>query len=447
MFRLTRREFMQASATALLLESAPGIASLGTPSSSDAPAAAVRTNVTGRSWTVDNGLVQRDVIFDPKLGLYSDKWIHKVTGTDFLEAARKNGERDGEFSFQLDGHELAGLQESAWEFIGANTEKVTPSGECLALQLRSTKQPIDVTCYYAIYEGHPVIQKWLAITNRSAAVVTLSHLSFEGAAIRPGAPDALQVSGFYASEPREIFLTGRVDEPAVLERNSLTGEGFIAMNGAPGYTKRTEMVNWGEGVQIMYDTDLFPFERNLQPGETFTTAKGAVAFFVDGKGFADPRWLMPSFASQVLTKKGKRYQPRWIYNTWEPFFRGITREITLDLVAAAGRMSMDVFTIDDGWQADYGANAINLHLFPHGLEEIQSAVEKQGMRLGLWVPLAAVSMTTEVYKQHPEWVCKGRDGKPKVTGTMEGSDAVMCLASSYREVAARRISELIGRYN
>jgi alpha-galactosidase len=69
------------------------------------------------------------------------------------------------------------------------------------------------------------------------------------------------------------------------------------------------------------------------------------------------------------------------------------------------------------------------------------------MRLGLWVPLAAISTNTAVYREHPEWVCKDMHGKPKFTRTMEGSDAVMCLATAYREVAAKRISALIGRYH
>jgi alpha-galactosidase len=447
MFKLNRREFIQASAASLLLESVKGSISPGSPAATgDAAAASVRTNSEGKSWTVGNGLVQRDILFDSKLGLYTENWQHKVTGTNFIEAARKHRNRGGEFSFRVDDDFLAGSPGAAWEFVEAKTEKLSPAGESLAIHLRATKKPLDVTAYYAIYDRHPVVQKWIAITNRGAGSVTLSHLSFESAVIRPGAPDVLQVSGFYASEPREVFLTGRVDDTAILERNSLTGEGFIAMNGAPGYTKRTEMSGWGDGVQLMYDTDLFPFERTLKPGETFTSAKSSIAFVSDNKGFADPRWVVPSYTSQILMKKGARYQPPWIYNTWEPFERGITREITLDLIAAAGRMGLDVFTIDDGWQADYGQNAINLSLFPQGLDEIQAAVEKQGMRLGLWVPLAAVSMKTEVYKQHPEWVCKDRSGKPKVTGTMEGSDAVMCLATAYREVAAKRISDLIGRY-
>ena len=56
------------------------------------------------------------------------------------------------------------------------------------------------------------------------------------------------------------------------------------------------------------------------------------------------------------------------------------------------------------------------------------------MRLGLWVPLAAMSTNTAVYREHPEWICKDIHGKPKFTGTMAGAQAVMCLATPYREV-------------
>lgn len=448
MIRWNRREFMQASAASLLMNGVKVSGPPGKPASKTITPAFVHTNAEGTNWTVGNALVEREIHFEKEHGLSTASWRHKVTGTNFMETtAGKWRSKGAEFSVGVDGDTLRGTEGSTWDLIEARTEKLSPPGQSLVLRLRSTKKPIDVTVFYAVYDEHPVVRKWIAITNRGSATATLSHLSFESSTLAPGPPDVLQVSAFYASQPREIFFTGRVDDTAVLERNSLTGEGYIAMNGAPGYTKRTEMVGWGDGVDMMYDTDLFPFERTLQSGETFTTAKSSIAFFADGKGFADPRWVMPSYTSQALMKKGADYQPPWIYNTWEPFERGITQEITRDLIAAASRMGLDVFTIDDGWQANYGENAINLKLFPNGLEEIQTAVEEKGMRLGLWVPLAAISTRTAVAREHPEWVCKDARGKPKFTQVMEGSDAVMCLATPYREVAAKRISELIGRYH
>ncbi|MGD0226037.1 MAG: alpha-galactosidase [Terriglobia bacterium] len=408
----------------------------------------VRTNAEGKSWTVGNTLVEREIRFDPQLGLYTASWRHLVTGTDLMNVAQAKRYWGSEFFFHADADSFSGSSGSTWELVEASTQELAPSARLLTVKLRAKAKPIEVTIFYAVYEGHPVIRKWIAITNHSETPITLSHLSFEAVNVAPGPASVLQASAYYGIEPREIFFTGRVDDTAILERNSLTGEGLVVMNEAPGYMKRTELDEWyGEGVQVMYDTDLFPFERSLQPGETFTSAKSSIAFFAEGRGFADPRWVLPSYTSKVLMKKGPDYQPPWIYNTWEPFNLGITRSITMDLIAAAQRMGMDVFTIDVGWQADYGDNAVNRKVFPNGLEEIQAAVEQSGMRLGLYVPLAVVSTNTAVYREHPEWVCTDRYGKPKFTGTVDGPLPVMCLATPYREVAAKRISELIGRYH
>jgi alpha-galactosidase len=391
--------------------------------------------------------VEREICFDAKLGLHTVSWRHKVTGTDFMAALLSRGVKREEFSFMADADSFSGASES-WDLIDARNQKLTPSGQLLTIHLRSKAKPIEITVSYAVYDAHPVVRKWIAIINRGNAPVALSHLRFESVAIAPGPPNVLQASTFYGVQPREIFLTGRMDDAAVVERNSLTGEGFIAMNEAPGWTKRTELVQWGEGVQVMYDTDMFPLDHSLGPGGTFTSAKSSIAFFADRKGFADPQWVMPSYTSQVLMKRGSGYQPAWIYNTWEPFERGITKDITLDLIAAASRMGLDVFTIDDGWELTYGENTINRQLFPEGLEEIQRAVERKGMRLGLWVPLAAISQNTEVYREHPEWVIKDRHGNPKISEFEDGGgNAVMCLGTPYREVAATRINNLIERYN
>jgi alpha-galactosidase len=411
----------------------------------------VRASPDGRTWTIGNGLVERVVRYDPAIGLHTASWVHKPTGTDFVKHAREGKRWGPEFSFVADGQRFAGAGEgpsAAFELQGGEPQETSPLGMELRLRLQAKARPLVVVVHYAVYDGHPVVRKWIDILNAGSSPITLSHLVFEAVNIAPGLPNDLQVSAFYGTQPREIFYTGRVDDPAIAVRDARSGEGFIVMNEAPGYLKRTEIADsWSEGLEVMYDTDLFPFERRIEPKETFTSAKSSVAFFVEGQGMADPRWLMPSYTSQILMKKGAAYQPPWIYNTWEPFERGINSNIVRDLVSVAGRMGLDVFTIDDGWQTDYGENTVNTKAFPHGLEEVGRLAGQNNLRLGLWVPLAAISPNTAVYREHPEWLCKDMNGRPKFTGTAAGSQAVMCLATPYREVAAKRISELIGRYH
>jgi alpha-galactosidase len=137
----------------------------------------------------------------------------------------------------------------------------------------------------------------------------------------------------------------------------------------------------------------------------------------------------------------------WIYNTWEPFERGINRDITLQLVKVAGDMGMDIFTIDDGWQQEYGENTVDPKAFPGGLDSIREAVEARGMRLGLWIPMAAIGLKTPDYEHHPEWAALDQSGKPKLTSTMGGSKVVMCLASPFQDAAADRINDAIERFH
>ena len=201
------------------------------------------------------------------------------------------------------------------------------------------------------------------------------------------------------------------------------------------------------GIGVLYDTDLMPFERALTGGEEFTTACVSLVAFRNGDGFNDPHWLLPSYTAQVLMRRVDAQGPPWIYNTWEPFERGINRDTVLELIAAASEMGLDIFTIDDGWQQEYGENTVNLAAFPGGLQPIQDAVEARGMRLGLWIPMAAIGTTTAVYRDHPEWAALDQEGKPKITYTAAGAKAVMCMASAYREVAAARIIDAIERFH
>jgi alpha-galactosidase len=408
----------------------------------------VRPSADRHSWTIGNSLVERVIGFDPGDGLRTTSWRSKVTGTDFMKVAGEHRSWGREFAFVAGGKEYAGAGAAGrFDLDSDSVAETSPAGKDLRILLRSHDQRLRVTVHYAVYEGHPVIRKWMEITNASEAPLTLTHMVIEAVNLAPSTPDDLQVSAFYGVEPRELFYTGRVDDPAITVRSSRSGEGFIVMNEASGYLKRTEIPGWGGGVEVMYDTDLFPFERTLSPQETFTSAKSSVAFFKERAGLADPRWVMPSYTSEVLLKKGSAYQPPWIYNTWEPFERGINMNIVSELVPIAGRMGLDIFTLDDGWQAEYGENQVNLQAFPHGLEEVVQLVERQHMRLGLWVPLAAISTKSAVYREHPEWVEREADGRPKFTSAMAGQSAVMCLATPYRKIAARRISDLIGRYH
>jgi alpha-galactosidase len=396
------------------------------------------------SWSIGNTLVERTLSFDEQHGLRTLSWRHKLTGTDFGQRATSAQNWGEEFSFRAGEETLDGR--SGFALVAADPVDL-PNGKELRIRLRHRDGKFEVALVYAVYDNQPAVRKWVEITNKTPHAVTLTHLCFEAVKAAAGPPSELQLWAGYGDVPRELFFTGRVSDIALVSRSASTREGLVVLNEAPGYLKRTEMGadGWNEMIRVMYDTDLFPFARTLAPEETFTSAKSSILFFQDGRGMADRHWVVPSYTSEVIWRRGHSYQPPWLFNTWEPFQRGIDEAISADLIQAAGKMGIDLFTIDDGWQAEYGDNSVNLKNFPGGLEKINSLLAAKHMALGLWVPLAAISTDAPDYKQHPEWVCRDREGKPKFTGTMAGQQAVMCLGSAYREAAAKRLLDLIDK--
>lgn len=397
----------------------------------------VRTLSTGAAWEVGNDQVVRKIQFDAN-GLHTDSLKLLATGTEYIR------ERAAEFSFQAGSRSVSG--NSGWTLRSAEPVSIS-GGHSLVIQLEDKQKQFSVAVHYAAYSNEPATRQWLTVTNLSGNPQTLTHFAFTRLTASPCEPHDCMLNAGYGILPRELFMTGRVSDAAIFLRNVNTGEGMAVINEAPGYLKRTEMgEGWSNRFLVMYDTDLFPFERTLNPAESFESAKSSIVFFKDGNEFLDPHWAVPGYMSRVVMRRGASYRPLWLYNTWEPFHRTVNESLVNDLVSIAARMKFDVFTIDDGWQLRYGDNEVDRKSFPGGLEPVLQKLKTQEARLGLWVPLAAIAVDTADYKAHPEWVCRDLHNRPKITNTASGPQGLMCLGSGYRELALKRLSDLIDKY-
>ena len=399
-------------------------------------------------WTIGNGEVERTLVFGSS-GLFTERLSDVKTHTDYIQPDKIRKEISPEFSFQCDGRGYGGYSS---EFSLLGVDEGTPAdGKSLTVRLRAQHAPLDVTVVYRVYAGQPAIRKYLVLKNTGSMPLRISHLVVEGIGPSVGPANETLLNAQYGALPREIFYTGRSEDAALLVSNGRTGIGFAVVSEVPGYMKRTEINGWHDtehvAVRAMYDTDLMPFERTLAGGEEFKTAAVSFIAYKNGDGFRDPKWVIPSYMAKALVRRVDTEGAPWIYNTWEPFERHVSQDLILKLVDIAGNMGMDIFTIDDGWQQTYGDNSVNMTSFPAGLKPIQEAIEARGMRLGLWIPVAAIGASSADFQHHPEWGALDQDGKQKTTGTMAGQSHVMCLATPFRDSAADRINEAIGQFH
>jgi alpha-galactosidase len=391
---------------------------------------------------VGSSLLRRTLEFDEVSGLRTSQFVMLDSGTDLLAQRAADVEASPEFDFRVDGERVTSLGDT-WTV--ADEHRRSDGTSSLVLRLRHRSLPLDVEVEYEFRDRR--CDKRLRILNTGSSPTLITHVAIETIAARIGAPADLQLRAHYGSLPRETYLTGRIDDCAVVLRNARTGESVFALNEVPGHLKRVETGAWfwDGALRLMYDTDLFPFERRLEPGEAWRSARASLVVARDLDGFADPCWAMPAALADVVRKP--RTAPLWHFNTWEPLGPRPDEASVRALVPIAGRMGFDVFTVDDGWQAVYGRNDIHPQRFPRGLDGVLRDVEDNGMRLGLWAPLAVVD--PDVAASTPSmssYRCTDAEGRTKMTTTAQGEQVVMCLASGYRDAAIARLDDLVRRY-
>ncbi|HEY2469737.1 MAG TPA: alpha-galactosidase [Terracidiphilus sp.] len=403
-------------------------------------------------WTIANSQIRRVISFAFSRGLVTAQLSALEPEFEFVASAPTGFV--SEFSFRCNDQVCSGTGND-FALVLAQGEPRERSGDrnskVLSIDLQHRTLSLEVSVVYAVYEDHPAIRKHLIFRNAGSERLHLSHLAIESLAFTLGPENEITLLTQYGAVPREIFYTGRSEDAALLLANGRTGNGIAIVNEVPGYMKRTEIGGWDNPdhvrISAMYDTDIMPFERSLAPGETFTTASVSLIPYRNNSVLYDPHWLLPTYTTKILERRINEQGPPWIYNTWEPFQRTINHNLALELIDAAGDVGFDIFTIDDGWQQEYGDNVVNTTAFPGGLDPMIQVVEDKGMRLGLWIPIASIGSSTKVYREHPDWAALDQDGKPKITGTAAGPKAVMCMASPYRAAAAARIIDAIQRFH
>ncbi|HKO12499.1 MAG TPA: alpha-galactosidase [Acidobacteriaceae bacterium] len=396
-------------------------------------------------WTLTNGIVSRTIAFDADHGLITQSWKNLIDGKEFIDPQQQTMDSYcREFRFSMNGRAYTATPS---QFTVAHAEETTDSAGAhhLDLSLASRDHRVDVAVHYILPDGSTGIRQFLSIRNDAAQSAVLSQLSIACEPIAPAQPVDLLAFGGYGEDPREIFFTGRSDDVAILLENAATGDGVGVLSEVPGVLRRTEVGvigkwhQWEPGVNAMYDTDLFPFERTLSPGETFTTA--AVSFVLYQRGTAqDPHWLIPQYVLANIARPLPT--PFWTYNDWEPFEAKIGGPELAEVEHAVANSGFGLFVIDDGWEQKRGDNAVDTDRFPQGLAPLGNIARQTGMRFGLWSPMAVASPDAPVVSRHPEWECHDRNGNVRYMAGM----VQMNLASPYRQDALERLSNLVRGY-
>lgn len=150
--------------------------------------------------------------------------------------------------------------------------------------------------------------------------------------------------------------------------------------------------------------------RLLKRGEKMRTRKAYLTVVEGGLNEACDR-LVRTYENRLAIKPLEESLPV-MYNEYCYTWGTPTEEKLRAQLAVAQRMGCRYFVIDDGWFVnDYGQGRVVLgdwnadeKAFPHGLKSFAAEAKKFGMKLGLWFEFERVSLQSDVYREHPDWM-------------------------------------------
>jgi len=364
----------------------------------------------------------------------------KAVSTDSLTFSGSKGQFIGdgtpEFALEADGKTLTGSADLESTGCRAVSDSLQGQGAALTLRTRPGKEPsLEVELTWLLYPGLPVIRKRLAVRNTGTADLRLEAVDMEVLSLALDVVHSWSM-GNYARNRHLGPFVGNWEDCAVVVHDLRERRGMVLGNEAPGVMKRTTVFLDGHTATIGLTRTGgdYPFRKWLKPGERWESPWCFTAIYRDS---ADPWTVLNGPVSDFVRRHmGTRLaaipqKPVFVYNTWNPFRTNVDERLIGELAAAAAKCGVEEFVIDDGWQLNYGDWQIDRRKFPRGLKPVFDHIASLGMKPGLWISLASADTSSTVFREHPEWFVRNREGKFSNLHSGDARRVTACMATGW----------------
>jgi len=279
-----------------------------------------------------------------------------------------------------------------------------------------------------------VVRSRTSVTNIGAGPLVL-HAVRSALPVPARATELLDLTGRWCRERtpqrREWSLGAHVRE----SRHGRTGHDatLVMVAGEPSFGFRRGQV-WG--VHVAWSGDHTTYAERTPEGECLLGGYellGPAEVILDEGGSYTSPWLLGAWSPEGMDGISDRLH-RWIrrqrdertarprpvlINTWEASYFDHDLAKLTSLADAAADVGAERFVLDDGWfmgrrhdQAGLGDWTVDPVVWRDGLHPLIDHVKARGMDFGLWVEPEMISENSELARQHPDWILRGRRELP-----------------------------------
>ena len=173
-------------------------------------------------------------------------------------------------------------------------------------------------------------------------------------------------------------------------------------------------------TRVLVGLNPVEFEYLLEPKMSFMTPEAVMSYSAQGINALSQQ--LANFYQDHLVNPHFAKRPRPIVlNSWETMYFNLTTDKVLELARCGQQLGIELFVLDDGWfghregdDSSLGDWTTDYRRIPKGVSYIADEIHKMGMQFGLWFEPEMMSIDSELYRTHPEWMICTPHRKPSV---------------------------------
>ncbi|WP_018968578.1 alpha-galactosidase [Rubritalea marina] len=303
--------------------------------------------------------------------------------TDALEIKEEGGKvLDGGVKWQEPRDFSGKTWGKVFNLVNSQCSSPEPGTTQLMIRARAlddaTLKGVSVNIFYQVYDGYPVVRKWVEIINNGSNWIKLSNLVIDDINLRD---DYLNQTFLTPSEHGAVssiigFGNSAKTAGAIFASEVPSALRSIEDNGAMGYSN--EHFEWVLGPSEKFESE--PVFLYGYSGEVVKTISGTSLPLDRAVEKPFKKFLKKHIG--VASTDGEIPAPLWC--TWSNFGHNVTDEIIREQADIAARAGFAALQIDDGWQKGRLGVTPDIKRFPDLLATCEY-VRSKGLKIGLWV--------------------------------------------------------------
>lgn len=321
----------------------------------------------------------------------------------------------------------------------SHTQETSSDGKICKTQivLEDQKQSLYVHLTIKAHRNEDVFIESASIENKNKKAITLHNFYSSYLPIRAQKYYLNSFHGAWAQEmtlEQELLMHGikSIESKKGVRTTHTENPSFMIALNTPLEENIGEVIAgalaWSGNYRINFQIDEFdilgitagmnPFESEykLKPNEVLKTPEMIYTYSNAGAGQATRN--LHDWARNYGIYDAQTIRPT-LLNSWEGAYFKFDEQVLKKMMDDAAEIGLEMFVLDDGWfgneyprdndKTGLGDWQVNEKKLPNGIKDLADYAIQKGLKFGIWIEPEMVNPTSNLAKQHPDWIVKAKD--------------------------------------